>query len=448
MLRKFFIALLLILPVLGAIGVWYVRTASPVAAGLIAKQLCTLVFTAKLAPDHARSLYFETLIGPAQRFFRHRINDYSVTVTGIGQKATALHRSGLGCTLIHNMTAHDLPLTPVETIKAPPPQTIDHLARSSSFDQVALERALDTAFAGPAQRNTLAVVVLYQGALVAERYATGIDAATPLPGWSMAKSATATLAGLMQHRGLLHTTDEQLFSQWSSRDHRSKISLNALLRMQSGIDIEENGSGLDTNSTMLFTQDDTAAYALQQGLRAAPGSDFAYSSGSTLLAARYLTEVAGGPDAMYELIRELFDTLGMHSAILEPDAAGTFVGSSFMSATAQDWAKLGQLYLNRGRWQGQQLFAPEWVEYVSRISAESENRRYGAGFMGRRPLPLYAEHQAPAPPADTLAGHGLQNQALYIVPGEALVVVRLGATRGYWQSGEWQLLADVIAAKR
>ena len=447
MLPKVFIGLLIVLTVVGAIGVWYVRTAAPVAAGLIAKQLCSLVFVAKLEPEQARSLYFETLIGAAQRFFRHRINDYSVTVTGVGQKATAIHRSGLGCTLIHSITAHDLPLSPVITVSAPGPEAIDHQIRASNFDQTALEQALDVAFSGPPQRNTLAVVVMHKGALVAERYAPGIGSLTPLPGWSMAKSATVTLAGVMQQRGLLHVNDQQLFARWSRRDHRSSISLNHLLRMLSGIDIEENGSGLDTNSIVLFTKDDSASYAMGRGLRDAPGSQFDYSSGSTLLAARYLTEVAGGPEPMYVLIRELFDTLGMHSAVLEPDAAGTFVGSSFMNASAQDWAKLGQLYLNRGRWNDQQLFAPEWVDYVSRITAQSAVRSYGAGFTGRRPLEIYSEHQVPAPPADTIAGRGLQNQALFIVPSQDLVVVRLGATGSYWQSGEWQLLADVIAAK-
>ena len=447
-MRKLLISLLLAVTVIGAIAIWYVRNAAPVAAGLIAKQLCTLVFTTELEPERARKLYFETLIGKAQRFFKHRINDYSVTVTGIGQKATAQHRSGLGCTLTHDVTAHDLPLTAVVTVNGPPPAAIDHHARAASFDQVALEQALDSAFSGPASRNTLAVAIMHNGALVAERYAPDIGPQTALPGWSMAKSATATLVGIMQHRGLLHVDDQQLFQRWSPRDHRSNISLNQLLRMLSGIDIEENGSGLDANSITLFTKDDSAGYAMQRGLRAAPGSRFDYSSGSTLLAARYLTDVAGGPEPMYALIRELFDTLGMHSAILEPDAAGTFVGSSFMSASARDWAKLGQLYLNRGRWNDTQLFAPEWVDYVSRITAESKARRYGAGFMGRRPLDIYAEHNAPPPPADTIAGHGLQNQALYIVPSEDLVVVRLGASGSYWESGEWQLLADVIAAKQ
>ncbi|MFK7915466.1 MAG: hypothetical protein AB8B93_16240, partial [Pseudomonadales bacterium] len=180
MVRKLLIGLLLALTVIGAIAVWYVRTAAPVAASLIAKQLCTLVFTAELEPRYARELYFETLIGKAQRFFKHRINDYSVTVTGIGQKATALHRSGLGCTLMQSVTAHELPLTAVISVNAPPVAAIDHQVRATDFDQAALEQALDNAFAGPAQRNTLAVVVRHNGALVAQRYAPGVGPQTPL----------------------------------------------------------------------------------------------------------------------------------------------------------------------------------------------------------------------------------------------------------------------------
>ncbi len=121
---------------------------------------------------------------------------------------------------------------------------------------------------------------------------------------------------------------------------------------------------------------------------------------------------------------------------------------TFMVASARDWAKLGQLYLNNGRWGDAQLFDPQWVNYVSTINTASKARRYGAGFMGRRPTKVYSDKQVPVPPKDLFAAHGLQNQSLYIVPSEQLVVVRLGATRDYWQSGEWSLLTDIVAAKR
>lgn len=452
MLRKLFIGLLLTLTIVGAMGVWYVRSAAPVATGLIAKQLCTLVFESRLPPQRARALYFRTLIGRAERFFQHQIDPHqpAVTVTGIGARARAIHRPGLGCTLLYPADAdpRQLALTPVVTINREANAAIDYGIRAAAFDQRALEQALDSAFNGQSERNTLAVAVMHQGQLVAERYASGVTATTPLPGWSMAKSTTATLVGVMQQQGLLRVSDSGLFPQWAEGDHRHKITLEQLLRMTSGIDLPETGSGIDANSIMLFRQNDAAGWAINRGLRAAPGSEFAYTSGSTVLVARYLTDVAGGPQAMYDVIREFFDTLGMHSAIFEPDAAGTFIGSSFMLASARDWAKLGQLYLNRGVWNGQQLFDPQWVEFVRELTPQSQARSYGAGFMRRRPLALYAQSRVPALPEDAFAAHGLQNQALYIIPSEDLVVVRLGATGDYWKSGEWSLVADIVAAKR
>lgn len=448
-LRGLLIIALLVGPLAGGIGIWYVRTAAPVGAGLIAKQLCTLVFESRLAPERARQLYFKTLLGPIERIFRHAVTeqDRSVRVTGGGASALARHREGLGCTLIH-AAAPASQLQPVTLASPRPREAIDAAARAQHFDGAAIEAALDEAFAGPAGRNTLAVAALYDGALIAERYAPGITPVTPLPGWSMAKSATVTLAGVMAQRGLLKVTDRALFPQWQDPDHRADITLDQLLRMTSGIDLEENGSGLDPNSSMLFTTHDAAAYAQARGLRAAPGSAFAYTSGSTVLAARYLTDRIGGAVPMYGLIRELFDTLGMHSAVLEPDGADTFIGSSFMVASARDWAKLGQLYLNNGQWRGQQLLPKDWLAYVSTETPESGARSYQAGFMGQRPPAVYSPHKVPPPPPDTLAGHGLQNQALYILPAARMVVVRLGASGRYWESGEWRLVDQLLAARR
>ncbi|MEM1231061.1 MAG: serine hydrolase [Pseudomonadota bacterium] len=448
-LRNILLALFLVGPLAGGIGVWYVRTAAPVGSGLIAKQLCTLIFESRLTPERARQVYFRTLFGPIERIFAHEIDTIAgtVTVRGGGAVGEASHRPGLGCTQQHP----DMPASALEPIAFDgrrPLEAIDASARATYFNGDAIEAALDRAFGGPPHRNTLAVAVLHKGRLIAERYAPGVTAVTPLPGWSLAKSATVTLAGMLAHQEQIAVTDRALFPQWQDPDHRADITLDMLLRMTSGIDLTENGSGLDANSRMLFTTPDAAGFAIGRGLRAAPGTSFAYTSGSTVLAARYLTDRAGGPGPMYALIRELFDTLGMHSAVIEPDGADTFIGSSFMVASARDWAKLGQLYLNRGRWDERVLFDPSWVDYVSTLTPESGRRRYHAGFMGQRPLSVYEEHGAPPPPADTLAGHGLQNQALYVLPGADMVIVRLGASGRYWDSGEWQLIDDLLAARQ
>ena len=454
MIGKLALALLLLITVGGAALTGYVINAGAVGAALIAKQLCSLHFISGLDVDRARRLYIRSLLGPGDRLFSIGLDSAqrSVSVRGAGQRATAFYHDGLGCVLDRPAP----PLTETVTINRAPPEAIDHGHRSSHFDQQALEAALDRAFAEPgaagangrAQRNTLAIAVRHRGRLVAERYAPGIGPQTPLPGWSMAKSFTATLAGMLVHEGLLDLEATGLFPAWRAPDPRAAITPDHLLRMVSGIDIVENGSGLDPNSQMLFTEPDALAFAVARPLRAAPGSTFAYTSGSTILLQGLMTRLAGGRDAMQARVRALFDQLGMHHSTFEPDPAGLFVGSSFLFASARDWTRLGQLYLNEGRWGDTQLFAPEWVTYAGTPSPESADRAYGAGFWGTRPDHVYAPHGVPPLPADTLAAHGLQNQALYIIPSAGLSVARLGATRGYWQSGEWDLVADLLAAQR
>ncbi|MEM1435182.1 MAG: serine hydrolase [Pseudomonadota bacterium] len=441
--------LLFLVTVLGAALTGYVINAGPVGAALIAKQLCSLHYISGLDPHRARKLYIESLIGPGDRLFSHEIDTQqrAVHVRGAGRSARAYHHAGLGCVL----DTPAAPLTETVTINRAPAEAVDYGHRRQHFDQQALEAALDQAFAEPegtaARRNTLAIAVRHRGRLIAERYAPGVAPETPLPGWSMAKSFTATLAGMLVHEGRLDLEATELFPGWRTPDPRARITPDHLLRMLSGIDIEENGSGLDANSRMLFTEPSALAYAIARPLRAEPGSTFAYTSGSTILLQGLLTHLSGGSEAMQQRVRDLLDRLGMHHSIFEPDPRGLFVGSSFLFASARDWTRLGQLYLNEGRWDGAQLFAPDWVRYAATPSEQSADRSYGAGFWGARPAHVYAPHGVPPPPADTLAAHGLQNQALYIIPSAELTVARLGATRGYWQSGEWDLVQDLLAAR-
>lgn len=434
------------------IALWLGSKLATTGAGLIAKQLCSLVYVSGLDANAARALYLRPLVGSLHGQFSHELlsEPLGVEVKGLTQSATALYRPGYGCTLV-NDAEQTLALTEVITINHQV-EGVDVQMREQHFDPSALEAALANAFAEPTKdkpRQTLAIAIRYQGALVAEAYAPGIAPTTALPGWSMAKSVTTTLAGVMAQQGLVSVADSQLFEAWSSSDNRSKMSLDNLLRMTSGLDLEETGSGIDANSSMLFHTTDAAAYALDQGVAHLPNEHWHYSGGSTLLAAKYLTDKAGGTQAMYQTIRQLFDSLGMHSAVLEPDASGTFLGSSFMLASARDWSKLGQLYLAKGIWNGERLLPEGWTEYVTtKTTLADPLRRYGAGFWLANDPGLYSQHSVPALPPDTFSAHGMQNQAMHIVPSEDLVVVRMGATRDYWASGEWNLVADIIAAKR
>lgn len=443
--------------------VWGAGTVKQLATsgtGLMAKQLCSLVFVSGLDADYARKLYLRPVVGAVQGQLRHKVLSEpkgfkGIEVSGLTQVATAQYRQGYGCTLVTEVDKLQ-ELTEVVTINRQV-EGVDVQVREQHFDSSALEVALSRAFDEPnlnnpphnQPRQTLAVAVRYRGALVAERYAPGFGPNTALPGWEMATSATTTLAGMLAHKGLVHVADTALFKEWSATDNRSKITLDHLLRMTSGMDLEETGSGLDANSSMLFHNNSAAAYALAQGIQNLPGKQWHYSGGNTVLAAHYLTQKAGGPTQMYTHIRQLFDTLGMHTAVLEPDASATFLGSSFMLASARDWSKLGQLYLQSGLWHNKRLLPEGWIEYITtKTSAADPLKRYGAGFWLADDPGIYSQRGLPALPAGTYSAHGKQNQAMHIVPSEDLVVVRLGATTDYWQSGEWDLVADVIAARR
>ena len=201
-------------------------------------------------------------------------------------------------------------------------------------------------------------MVLHQGKVIAERKADGITQSTPLPGWSMAKSLTATLAGLLVKRGKLNLNQPGIVPEWrNNTDGSQLVTLDHLLRMTSGLDVVEDQSGTDPNSRMLFIEPDAAAFATKRGIKHAPGTHWEYMSGSTILACRAIFEAAGGTlESSQKFYREaLIIPLGAASFKFETDAAGTFIGSSYAIATPHDWAKFAQLYLNDGIWEGERL---------------------------------------------------------------------------------------------
>ncbi|MEM6538479.1 MAG: serine hydrolase, partial [Pseudomonadota bacterium] len=230
-----------------------------------------------------------------------------------------------------------------------------------------------------------------------------------------------------------------------------KVTYDQLLRMTSGIGINEDGSGKDKNSIMLLHESDAASYASSQELISAPDIQYAYTGGGPVVLAREFIRLAGDgdPSKAYRFLEEkLISPLGLSSLILETDGKGTFLGSSFMSASAQDWAKLGQLYLQNGAWEGQRILPSDWSSYVAEKTDLAGDRDYGAGFWvatdGSRDRELFA---SPIP-RDTFFMHGMMNQAVFIIPSDGLVIVRLGATHEYRASGEWDLVTDVLSAIR
>ncbi|MEL7311188.1 MAG: serine hydrolase [Pseudomonadota bacterium] len=408
----------------------YHRNALPTVSGITAKQICSMAFLTGLEPERTRALYLTPQLDWAADLVSSELNrddrSASASIYGMYQQR-AVYRDGLGCTLDHDGALDRSITVPLNVADRALPEAVP-----GRFDPLEISQALDRAFEEPAggNRNTLAVVALQNGEVIAERYAEGIDIDTPLLGWSMSKSATATLAGVMALRDEVDLTVKGAVASPAA----AEITLEHLLRMSSGLAIDERNDGTDPNSLMLWSSADMAKFAASRPQRHTPGEVFDYMSGSTNLAMRHLQDQLG-TDLTSQVLAvraRLFEPLGMASAIIEPDTVGTMVGSSYMWATARDWAKLGQLYLDDGVVGDRRLLDPSWIEAVGQRSADSEN--YGMGFW------LYRRSEALP---EVLDMDGFQGQNVVIVPSHSLVIVRLGATNRT-DPGVSRLVKDLV----
>jgi len=382
-----------------------------------AKALASAYFVSGLNPDPETAPEISAEAYTLMRLFRARVDRdrKTVTVSFMGfQPKTAVYRPGLGATL----TASPLPPAP-STLKPAPAGELP--AAESS----ALRPILDAAFAeaGPRVRRTRAIVVVRDGIVVAERYALGITQHTPLNGWSMTKSVMGALIGTLVRDGKLALTDKCLLPQWRG-DSRAEITLEDLLRMRSGLRFSEIYSDTRSDVTrMLYDQQDAAGYAASRPLEHPPGTHWKYSSGTTNILSLIARKAVGEADYQAWPRKALFDPLGMTSAVFEPDAAGTFVGSSYLFATARDWARFGLLYADGGRG----LLPDGWVRFGATATPQAPESQYGAHWWLKLSKELGGATPAAAKiPADTFHALGHEGQCLTIIPSRRLVVVRLG----------------------
>jgi hypothetical protein len=309
-------------------------------------------------------------------------------------------------------------------------------------DRARLDAALADAFSEPDParlRRTRAVVVVHGGRIVAERHAAGFSRGTRLQGWSMTKSIVHALVGLRVRDGRLDVRAPADVPAWRAPgDPRGAITPDVLLRASSGLawsETYEEGPLRSSVIAMLFRRGhrDMAAFAAEPALAHPVDTQFAYSSGSSLVLSGLVRRTFGGDDAAYHAYprRELFDPIGMRSALLEADASGTFVGSSYSWATARDWARFGLLYLRDGTWAGRRILPAGWVDYARTPTPTSPRGEYGAhfwlnaGWPGRGVPP-----PDPRAPRDLFYASGHDGQVVAIVPSRDLVIVRLGLTPG------------------
>ena len=327
------------------------------------------------------------------------------------------------------------PLVGLSPQPAGTPWPTDEWPEGSVPDHTDIEPLLDAAFddTGPLA-TSYAVVVIHQGRLVAERYAGAIEhwdrpaepvgPDTRLLSWSMAKSMLHAVVGVLAGEGRLRVDEPAPVPAWSAPgDPRGAITLQHLLEMRDGLDFAEDyvDAGASDVIEMLFGrgQHDVAAFAADRGLAADPGARFNYSSGTTNIVSGIVAGIVG-PGEPYErfLGERLFGPIGARSARPTLDAAGTWIASSYVHATARDFARFGYLYLRDGVWEGRRLLPEGWVDHGRRPRSvdPEDGTHYGAHWwvMGD-------EH-------GTFRAAGYEGQGIWICPPLDLVIVRLGKT--------------------
>jgi CubicO group peptidase (beta-lactamase class C family) len=287
------------------------------------------------------------------------------------------------------------------------------LPKASPRPSKALASAIEDAFGHRHGQgnNTTAVVVLKSGALIAERYKHGFGPLTPQRTWSVAKSIAATLIGVAVQRGEIKVSDSAGLGRGAD-DPRRAITVDHLLRMASGRYSDTPGNRTDAVYFGGATVDETAR---DWPLITAPGSTFRYANNDTLMAVEVIA-----PTFKAHPPRTLFQKLGMHSTIAETDWQGNYILSSQVWSTARDLAKLGQLYLQRGEWNGEQVIPEDWLDYVSRPSGPQPAGEFGYGAS------FWLLNKTEGLPADTIAMQGNRGQYVVIVPSRNIVIVRRG----------------------
>lgn len=360
----------------------------------------------------------------------NEINDAERFVTskvyGLKERK-AIYREGLGATLINDdfdvSKPYNVPKrTKINTNLPFPYGNLDQKDTVfSNIDYVKLNAVVENAFdkKGQKDKRTRSVIVIYKNKIIAEKYADGFNKNSRILGWSMTKSITGTLFGVLQKQGKFDIMKAAPIAEWKN-DERSKITTNDLLHMNSGLEWEEDYGKISDVTKMLFIEEDMTKSQINKPLVGKPNNTWNYSSGTTNLLSGILKKQFKTHQEYLDFwYTNLLDKIGMNSAIVETDMAGNFVGSSYGWATTRDWAKFGLLYLHKGNWNGEQIFDESWAKYVA-TPTNSSNGQYGAQFW------LNAGGRFPSAPKDMFYASGYQGQMVAIFPSHDLVIVRMG----------------------
>ena len=417
------------------------------SVALHAKLLCSGVF---VSGRNAEAVVAEDLHWPEYTFHEWDLTASTVdrdagrvsllsTIPGTRQTvtATAAFHPGHGCTLLPagaERVAFEPRAFDRGQSKMSPPDDYA-LPSGLAANPQDMQQALDFAFANEQHaipQNTRAIVVIHAGTIVAERYAPGFTAATPMLGWSMGKSLSAALLGIVAKQTGLDVERPASIAAWQTpSDPRSTISPLHLLQMAGGLRFRNPGfgdslyyTGLHQHESVYFRGQDTERLVLEAPLRFEPGTVFQYRNTNTLAIMSLIKQInrRHGHDHLTWPHRALFDRIGAGSFVLEPDTHGNMIVTGNVYASARDWGRAGWFFLRAGRVGGEALWPEGWLETLTRPSKARAS--YGGQVW------LNASLVLPDVPEDAFFFRGWLGQLVIVIPSRELVIVRLGFSGG------------------
>lgn len=391
------------------------------------KAVCSEVFIADRALNDVLANDFQR-IHPVMTRVEIRVDRDAQSVRGslfgIFGRVRVDYQPGYGCSIVIDGKPFNAPVETIPVVSQPWPvnidptlQTLTEAARQTSKDGVSAD--------------IRALLVVQNGVIVAEDYADGFGPDVPMQSWSMAKSVTQAMTSIAIDEGLLSLRDKGLMPDWTEDDPRYDISVDNLLHMTDGLDFVEDYADPNSDvSRMLFNSRHMGLSASRSELAHAPGTHWAYSSGTSNILSAVLRRAIedAGEDYHSWPYRRLFAPIGMTSPVFETDAGGTFIGSSYLYATARDWARLGQLYLNDGVWNGERILPEGTVDFATTAAIPGEIEFYGAQWWLNETIPGLGKRLPGLPEtAYYMGGHDVQR--VIVIPSKNAVIVRLGMTR-------------------
>lgn len=437
---------------------WRVDKAARVATGYASHLLCDDVFITGANADTAFAERIKPLPGMGlvnwglKRELDSSQGTVSVSVVGLF-KSHARYSEGIGCiALPANESLPQVADTP-DAFNASRFDINAVMTISPALNTDAQLNEVLTRHLKDAAHRTKAIVVVRDNQLIAEQYAAGYNAETPVLGFSMTKTVTNALIGILVKQGRLSLEQAAPIAAWNTEgDPRQAITIEQLLRQVSGLALPQNNSGFDITSQIMYSERNKIDAITSASLNAPPGTRWNYTDTNYLLLSRIVRDAVGGTakDVREFVYNELFAPLGMRHARFDFDDSGTPIGSSHMLASARDWARFGGLYLNDGLAGSQRILPNDWVQ---RSTSPTLDTGYGAGIWTNREglVPGWGVPWGLSnAPRDTFFARGFMGNFVVVIPSQRLVIVRLSVShfRGDDIEGTNAIVGDVLHALR